>query len=153
MRGIRHGCGPGRSPRATRATDCRGAHRATRLAESRKPLCPAKNWASNRVSLAVFALLIGRSIELSRVASAQATAAADERKNRSLACERIDPESEALHRKVALECVAAILGAEVFLLALDGLLADQPAMELMEQRTQLLAARFAPRSSKKGARS
>jgi hypothetical protein len=49
--------------------------------------------------------------------------------------------------------VAAILGAEVFLLALDGLLADQPAMELMEQRTQLLAARFAPRSSKKGARS
>jgi TetR/AcrR family transcriptional regulator, transcriptional repressor of aconitase len=73
------------------------------------------------------------------------------------ACERIDPESEARHRKVALECVAAILGdrasAEVFLLALDGLLADQPAMELMEQRTQLLAARFAPRSSKKAARS
>ena len=73
------------------------------------------------------------------------------------ACERIDPESEALHRKVTLECVAAILGdeasAEVFLLALDGLLADQPAMELMEQRTQPLAAHFAPRSSKKGARS
>ena len=73
------------------------------------------------------------------------------------ACERIDPESEALHRKVTLECVAAILGdeasAEVFLLALDGLLADQPSMEVLEQRTQLLAARFAPRSSKKGARS
>jgi TetR/AcrR family transcriptional regulator, transcriptional repressor of aconitase len=73
------------------------------------------------------------------------------------ACERIDPESEALYRKVALECVAAILGdeasAEVFLLALDGLLADQPSMEVLEQRTQLLAARFAPRSSKKGARS
>jgi len=71
------------------------------------------------------------------------------------ACERIDPESEALLRKVSLECVAAILGdeasAEVFLLALDGLLADQPAMALMEERTQLLAARFAPRSAKKGA--
>jgi AcrR family transcriptional regulator len=72
-------------------------------------------------------------------------------------CERIDPESEALYRKVALECVAAILGdkasAEVFLLALDGLLADQPSIEVLEQRAQLLAARFAPRSSKKGARS
>ena len=73
------------------------------------------------------------------------------------ACERIDPESEARYRKVAHECVAAILAdeasAEVFLLALDGLLADQPSMEVLEQRTQLLAARFAPRSSKKGARS
>ena len=73
------------------------------------------------------------------------------------ACERIDPESEALYRKVVLECVAAILGdeasAEVFLLALDGLLADQPSMQVLEQRTQLLAARFASRPSKKGARS
>jgi len=73
------------------------------------------------------------------------------------ACERIDPKSEALYRKVGLECVAAILGdeasAEVFLLALDGLLADRPSMEVLEQRTQLLAARFAPRSSKKRTRS
>lgn len=72
------------------------------------------------------------------------------------ACERIDPESEALYREIALECVAAILGdeasAEVFLLALDGLLGDQPSVEVLELRTQLLAARFAPRSSKKGAR-
>jgi AcrR family transcriptional regulator len=71
------------------------------------------------------------------------------------ACERIDPESEALYRKVALESVATILGdrasAEVFLLALDGLFADQPPMDVLERRTQLLAARFAPRSSKKGA--
>jgi AcrR family transcriptional regulator len=71
-------------------------------------------------------------------------------------CERIDPKSEALYRNVAHESVAAILGdetsAEVFLLALDGLLADQPSMEVLEQRTQLLVARFAPRSSKKGAR-
>ncbi|RKH20373.1 TetR/AcrR family transcriptional regulator [Corallococcus praedator] len=73
------------------------------------------------------------------------------------ACELIDPEGEALYQEVALECVAAILGdeasAEVFLLALDGLLADKPPMEVLEQRTQLLAARFAPRSSKKGSRS
>lgn len=71
-------------------------------------------------------------------------------------CERIDPESEALYREVVHECVAAILGdeasAEVFLLALDGLFADQPSMEVLDQRTQLLAARFAPPSSKKGAR-
>ena len=73
------------------------------------------------------------------------------------ACERIDPKNEALYRKVAHECVAAILGdeasAEVFLLALDGLFADQPSMEVLEQRTRLLAARFAPRSLKKGAQS
>jgi AcrR family transcriptional regulator len=72
------------------------------------------------------------------------------------ACERIDPESEALHRKVALQCVAAILGdqasAQVFLLALDGLLADLPSTETLEQRTQLLAARFAPHPPKKGTR-
>ncbi len=72
-------------------------------------------------------------------------------------CERIDPESHALYRKVARECVAAILGdeasAEVFLLALDGLFADQPSMAVLEQRTQLLAARFAVGSSKRGARS
>jgi AcrR family transcriptional regulator len=72
------------------------------------------------------------------------------------ACSRIDPESEALHRKVALDCVAAILGdrasAEVFLLALDGLLADQPKPELLERRARLLAARFAPPPIEKGKR-
>jgi hypothetical protein len=73
------------------------------------------------------------------------------------ACERIDPESEALYRKVAHECVGAILSdkasTEVFLLALDGLFADQPSMEALEQRTRLLAARFAARPLKKGAQS
>ena len=73
------------------------------------------------------------------------------------ACERIDPESEALYRKIGHECVATILGdgasAEVFLLALDGLFADQPSMEVLQQRTQLLAARFAPHSLKKGTQS
>jgi AcrR family transcriptional regulator len=73
------------------------------------------------------------------------------------ACERIDPENEVLYRKIAHECVAAILGdeasAEVFLLALDGLLVDQPSMGVLEQRTQLLAGRFAPRSPTKRAQS
>lgn len=64
------------------------------------------------------------------------------------ACERIDPEIEARHRKVALQCVKAILGseadAEVFLLALDGLLADQPAVAVLERRLRILAERFVP---------
>ncbi len=72
------------------------------------------------------------------------------------ACERIDPETEALHRKVALESVASVLGdvasAEVFLLALDGLLVDQPSMDVLEKRTQLLASRFVPSVKKKGRR-
>jgi AcrR family transcriptional regulator len=72
-------------------------------------------------------------------------------------CEEIDPESEALYRKVSLGCVTAILGdkasAEVFLLALDGLFLDQPVMKVLAQRTQLLVEKFAPRSSKKGAHS
>jgi TetR/AcrR family transcriptional regulator, transcriptional repressor of aconitase len=72
-------------------------------------------------------------------------------------CERIAPENEALYREVVHESVATILGdeasAEVFILALDGLLSDQPSVEVLEQRTQLLAARFAPRSSKKGTQS
>lgn len=72
-------------------------------------------------------------------------------------CERIDPESQALYRKVTLECVTTILedeaSAEVFVLALDGLFGDHPPMEALEQRTQLLVARFAPPVSKRRARS
>ena len=71
-------------------------------------------------------------------------------------CALIDPESEALYRKVAHECVATILGdeanAEVFLLALDGLFADQPSAEVLEQRTKRLAAHFAPLSAKQETR-
>ncbi|MDY7225710.1 TetR/AcrR family transcriptional regulator [Hyalangium rubrum] len=62
------------------------------------------------------------------------------------ACDRIDPKLDARHRKVAHECVATILrddaSAEVFLLALDGLLADAPTPKTLEKRTRLLAARF-----------
>ncbi len=63
-------------------------------------------------------------------------------------CRRIDPESEARYRRVALECVARALddkaSAEVFVLALDGLFADQPTPSVLKMRTELLAARFAP---------
>jgi AcrR family transcriptional regulator len=72
------------------------------------------------------------------------------------ACERVDPQSDALHHKVALECVTTILGdeasAQVFILALDGLLADQPKTTLLERRTKLLVARFAPPKNEKGKR-
>jgi AcrR family transcriptional regulator len=68
------------------------------------------------------------------------------------ACERIDPESEAVYRKIVLESVTAILrdkpSSEVFLLALDGLLSDQPSMKVLEQRTKILAARFAAPSGR-----
>lgn len=64
------------------------------------------------------------------------------------ACARIDPEIDARHRKVALQCVEAILGspadAEVFLLALDGLLGDQPKVQVLERRLRVLAERFVP---------
>ena len=62
-------------------------------------------------------------------------------------CERLDPAIAAHHRDVARRCLATILeddaAAEVFLLALDGLFADNPAPAVLEQRVQLLAARFA----------
>jgi len=63
-------------------------------------------------------------------------------------CARIDPAIEAHHRAVAHECVTAILrdgdAATVFLLSLDGLLADEPTPAVLEQRVALLAGRFAP---------
>ncbi|WP_394846991.1 TetR/AcrR family transcriptional regulator [Pendulispora brunnea] len=62
-------------------------------------------------------------------------------------CERLDPKIAAQHRKVALRCVAAVLGdedtAEVFLLALDGLLADEPTTAVLEYRMRILVDRFA----------
>ncbi|MGE0785158.1 MAG: TetR/AcrR family transcriptional regulator [Sandaracinaceae bacterium] len=66
-------------------------------------------------------------------------------------CERFTPESEAHYRKMMCDCVATVLGdeesAEVFVLALDGQFTDRPSAEVLEQRTQLLAARFAKRTS------
>lgn len=63
------------------------------------------------------------------------------------ACDRIDPEITALHRRTAIQCVSTILNdpaaADVFILALDGLLADNPTPELLIQRVMLLSRRFA----------
>ncbi len=51
------------------------------------------------------------------------------------------------HRRVATECVAKVLddgqAAEVFMLALDGLLADDPQGDVFEDRVLVLASRFA----------
>lgn len=62
-------------------------------------------------------------------------------------CERLNPEVSAHHRQVVLDCVADILGdaptAEVFVLALDGLLADQPTPEVLASRAAVLIQRFA----------
>lgn len=64
------------------------------------------------------------------------------------ACDRIDPEAAAHHRRVATECVASVLddepAAEVFMLAFDGLLADDPPGDVFEYRVRLLVSRFAP---------
>lgn len=61
-------------------------------------------------------------------------------------CERLDPEVDALHRTVAYECIAAILdhdkAAEVFLLALDGQIGDEPTVPVLEQRVRLLVDNF-----------
>ena len=71
-------------------------------------------------------------------------------------CARMDPEIEAQHRTVARQCVTAILGnkekAEVFLLALDGLCAAQPATTVLERRVQILAKCFVQPAKKKANR-
>jgi AcrR family transcriptional regulator len=63
------------------------------------------------------------------------------------ACDRIDQETSARHRQTAIACVAKVLGdqaaADVFVLALDGLLADDPKTEVLRERVKLLASRFA----------
>jgi AcrR family transcriptional regulator len=63
-------------------------------------------------------------------------------------CDRLDPTIAAGHQEVAVDCAATILGdralAEVFVLALDGLLGDEPTPELLRTRIALLAGRFAP---------
>lgn len=72
------------------------------------------------------------------------------------ACSRIDPAAEAAHRKVATDSAAAILGdkasAEVFVLALDGLLADAPTVKVLEARVRTLIARFLSGSAQKEGR-
>lgn len=62
------------------------------------------------------------------------------------ACDRIDVEISTLHRKTAIECVTKILkdntAGDVFILALVGLLADQPEPKLLTKRVKLLIDRF-----------
>ncbi|MDR2302537.1 MAG: TetR/AcrR family transcriptional regulator [Deltaproteobacteria bacterium] len=62
------------------------------------------------------------------------------------ACGRVAPEADAHHHKVALECVSAILGddesAHVFIMAINGLLADKPEPDVLESRIKILADRF-----------
>jgi AcrR family transcriptional regulator len=73
-------------------------------------------------------------------------------------CARLDPKIEQQHRTVALQCVAAILGdeekAEVFLLSLDGLFADEPSTAVLGRRLQILADLFVQptRANAKGKR-
>jgi len=61
-------------------------------------------------------------------------------------CQRLDPETSAQHRRVVIDCVSTILGdeaaAEVFVLALDGLLIDEPTVPILQQRIEVLADRF-----------
>jgi AcrR family transcriptional regulator len=63
------------------------------------------------------------------------------------ACEFVDPDIIARHRQVAIECISAVLGdresAEVFILAIDGLIAAKPTPRMLERRIKILAARFA----------
>jgi AcrR family transcriptional regulator len=61
-------------------------------------------------------------------------------------CERLDPEIDALHHKMAFECISAILGdelaADVFMKSLDGQIGDDPSVPVLEKRVRLLIDRF-----------
>ncbi|MDQ7995243.1 MAG: TetR/AcrR family transcriptional regulator [Luteibacter sp.] len=62
------------------------------------------------------------------------------------ACADIAPASESLYRKTLLDSAAAILAdtqsADVFLLALDGLLFDRPPAAVLDARLKILIDRF-----------
>jgi len=64
------------------------------------------------------------------------------------ACRLLIPEHLDDHRQVLRRCTQSVLGdelaADVFLLSLDGLLADPPSLETLQRRVQLLVERFAP---------
>lgn len=69
-------------------------------------------------------------------------------------CERVDPAISEQHASVFLECVKALLPAEgvaeVYLLALEGLLTDRPSVAALEQRVRVLASQFIPAKAKAG---
>jgi len=64
------------------------------------------------------------------------------------ACQRILSAEQARYDRVRLKSTQAILGskeaAEVFSLAVDGLVVDLPKTPLLRRRLALLAAKFAP---------
>lgn len=68
-------------------------------------------------------------------------------------CERTNPEISRCHRQEVLACVTGILGdeiaAEVFVLALDGMLADRPSPAVLEARGQILIDRFTRASTRR----
>lgn len=61
-------------------------------------------------------------------------------------CDRLEPEVSNVHRMVAIQCFAKVLGddlvAEVFYLALNGLLTDDPKPDVLSVRVSILAERF-----------
>lgn len=61
-------------------------------------------------------------------------------------CERLGPQAAQRHRDGMLQCVARVLGdpevSLVFLLALEGLLADRPTLEILAIRVGILVNRF-----------
>ncbi len=63
-------------------------------------------------------------------------------------CRRLDPSVAATHRKVLLNSVPTIVGdeasAEVLVLALHGLHADNPTDHVVAGRTRILLSRFVP---------
>jgi AcrR family transcriptional regulator len=63
------------------------------------------------------------------------------------ACNTLAPDVEGAYRERVLRCIQGVLGgkalAEVFLLALDGLQADLPAIATLRRRLHLLVERFA----------
>lgn len=62
------------------------------------------------------------------------------------ACDRIDTEISTRHRQTAIKCVSTILNDDkagyVFILALVGMLADEPNPEQLTERVKLLVSRF-----------
>lgn len=68
-------------------------------------------------------------------------------------CERLDPTVAATHRTVLVKSVATILAdepsAEVLVLALHGLHADNPTDTIINARARILLRRFVPMPSSK----
>jgi hypothetical protein len=62
------------------------------------------------------------------------------------ACSRVTPDVDERHRKMQLKYTQAVLGtkeaSEVFMLAVDGLIQDQPVTKVLRRRLEVLIDRF-----------